>query len=337
MATFAGYGQLKKQNLDDLMSGTRDQVRSQDELKEFKRSALDFALWKRAGGRGSGLGEPVGSRPAGLAPRVLPPHRIKNVLGETIDIHGGGEDLVFPHHENEIAQSEALHGKPLARYLAAQQLRADRCDEDVQVSRQLQDNPGPAQDILAGYHPASPAANSLPQPDRVHRRQLNGGQPRDAAIDPGGRLGRPGRSAGVGLRPHRGGRADFAEDVLRAVTTRSSRRRWDSDFNTPPRRSPCCCSTSPDRIFQETAASRRHSYIGALNKLAGALGLTLEDFSHKVADDTAAGVIELLLEIRAAARAKKDFATSDLIRDRLTGLGLKVSDAAGGKATWELA
>ncbi len=91
-------------------------VRSQDELKEKKRNSVDFALWKNVptDGNETGWTSPLGIRTSGLALECS--SMIKSVLGETIDIHGGGEDLVFPHHENEKAQSEALHEKPLAKY-----------------------------------------------------------------------------------------------------------------------------------------------------------------------------------------------------------------------------
>ncbi len=106
--SFAGYAKLSGRNLDDLMAGARVEV---DERKE---DPLDFALWKA-----SKPGEPSWESPWGPG---RPGWHIEcsamamKHLGESIDIHGGGKDLVFPHHENEIAQSEAATGKPFARY-----------------------------------------------------------------------------------------------------------------------------------------------------------------------------------------------------------------------------
>jgi cysteinyl-tRNA synthetase len=106
--TFPQYGKLSKQSLDDLRSGARVDV------DERKRQPLDFALWKA-----QKTGEPAWDSPWGpgrpgwhIECSAMAHHH----LGDTIDIHGGGSDLMFPHHENEIAQSEAASGKPFARF-----------------------------------------------------------------------------------------------------------------------------------------------------------------------------------------------------------------------------
>jgi len=106
--SFAGYGKLSKKRIDDLKSGARIEV---DETKE---DPLDFALWK-----GAKPGEPAWDSPWGPG---RPGWHIEcsamsmKYLGETLDIHGGGEDLIFPHHENEIAQSEGATGHPFCNY-----------------------------------------------------------------------------------------------------------------------------------------------------------------------------------------------------------------------------
>lgn len=105
---FNGYGKLIKQSLEDLQSGARINV---DERKE---DPMDFALWKS-----QKPGEPAWESPWGLGRpgwHIECSCMAKKLLGETIDIHAGGMDLAFPHHENEIAQSEALTGKPFANY-----------------------------------------------------------------------------------------------------------------------------------------------------------------------------------------------------------------------------
>ena len=105
---FKGYGKLINQSIDDLMSGARIDV------NDIKEDPLDFALWKAAK-----EGEPFWESPWG---KGRPGWHIecsamsKHYIGDTIDIHGGGVDLIFPHHENEIAQSEAATGEPLAHY-----------------------------------------------------------------------------------------------------------------------------------------------------------------------------------------------------------------------------
>ncbi len=108
VSAFPEYGKLSKQPLDDLMSGARIEVNDE------KENPLDFSLWKKYK-----EGEPYWDSPWG---KGRPGWHIecsamsRAYLGETIDIHGGGQDLVFPHHENEIAQSEAANGKPFVKY-----------------------------------------------------------------------------------------------------------------------------------------------------------------------------------------------------------------------------
>ncbi|MDD3307228.1 MAG: cysteine--tRNA ligase [Acetobacterium sp.] len=105
---FKDYGKLSKQSLDDLKSGARIDVNDE------KQSPLDFALWKKKKD-----GEPYWESPWGQGRpgwHIECSAMSKKYLGETIDIHGGGQDLIFPHHENEIAQSEGCCGKPFANY-----------------------------------------------------------------------------------------------------------------------------------------------------------------------------------------------------------------------------
>lgn len=105
---FKDYGKLSNINTDDLLNGVRKDV------EEGKRDPLDFAVWKAAKPGEISWKSPWGEGRPGW--HIECSCMVLNNLGETIDIHGGGKDLIFPHHENEIAQSEALTGKPLANY-----------------------------------------------------------------------------------------------------------------------------------------------------------------------------------------------------------------------------
>ena len=103
---FQGYGKLSGQNIEDLQSGARISV------DERKKDPMDFAIWKA-----QKPGEPAWNSPWGMGRpgwHIECSCMAKKLLGETIDIHAGGSDLKFPHHENEIAQSEALTGEPFA-------------------------------------------------------------------------------------------------------------------------------------------------------------------------------------------------------------------------------
>lgn len=105
---FRGYGKLSHRNVDDMQNGVRI------ELEEGKEDPLDFALWKSAKSGEISWESPWGKGRPGW--HIECSAMALNTLGETIDIHGGGRDLMFPHHENEIAQSEALTGKEFAHY-----------------------------------------------------------------------------------------------------------------------------------------------------------------------------------------------------------------------------
>ena len=126
---FPGYGKLSGKSLDDLRAGERVEVDA------AKQDPLDFVLWKR-----SKPDEPKWPSPWGEG---RPGWHIEcsamscALLGEHFDIHGGGQDLQFPHHENEIAQSEGATGEHVRQLLDAQRLRARRRREDVEVARQL--------------------------------------------------------------------------------------------------------------------------------------------------------------------------------------------------------
>ncbi len=106
--TFNDYGKLSKRNIDELINGVRKDV------EEGKKDPIDFALWKAAKPGEISWKSPWGEGRPGW--HIECSTMALNNLGESIDIHGGGKDLVFPHHENEIAQSEALTGKPFAKY-----------------------------------------------------------------------------------------------------------------------------------------------------------------------------------------------------------------------------
>lgn len=111
---FSEYGKLSGRKLEDMQAGASGRVDVEDPEYQRKRDKVDFALWKAAR-----PGEPAWESPWGAGRpgwHIECSAMVRDRLGDTIDIHAGGEDLIFPHHENEIAQSEAVTGKPLARY-----------------------------------------------------------------------------------------------------------------------------------------------------------------------------------------------------------------------------
>lgn len=108
IAKFPEYGRLSKHKLEDLIAGARVEV------NEKKKNPLDFALWKHAQANEPGWDSPWGHGRPGW--HIECSAMAEKFLGQTIDMHAGGMDLIFPHHENEVAQSEALHAKPFVRY-----------------------------------------------------------------------------------------------------------------------------------------------------------------------------------------------------------------------------
>ena len=141
VSNFHQYGRLSGRNLDDMMAGARV------DINDKKKNPMDFALWKA-----SKEGEPFWETPWG---RGRPGWHIecsamsRRYLGETFDIHGGGEDLIFPHHENEIAQSQAATGKPLANYWMHNGFVKVNSEK---MSKSL-GNIFPIREILKSYHP----------------------------------------------------------------------------------------------------------------------------------------------------------------------------------------
>ena len=328
VSSFREYGKLKKQDLEELLVGAREQVRSQDELKERKRCPLDFALWKGAQPGDPGWDAPWGRGRPGW--HLECSTMIKHVLGETIDIHGGGEDLVFPHHENEIAQSEALHGRPLARYW----LHNSFVQVDSEKMSKSLGNFSTIQDILRTYSPDTVRLFVLQthyrSPIEFSTDSLN-------ATKAG--LQRLVRAAGsiteaeaAALQDRQAvGDSHLTKEVMGRFDAEFSAA-MNSDFNTAAAVS--VLFALADQVFLESDASRRLSYIYALEKFAAVLGLTLNDTSQQLDSDSGSGLIELILKLRQEARDKKDYATSDLIRAHLSKLGIKVMDSADG-ATWE--
>ena len=164
------YGRLSKRSLDEMIAGARVDV------APYKRDPMDFVLWKP-----SKPGEPAWPSPSGIATPGRPGWHIEcsamswKHLGETFDIHGGGIDLVFPHHENEIAQSRcaftiAVHGQRLD----AQRLPAGRRREDGEVGRKFRDDQGIAGGLAGRGAALQHAAHALSATDRLDGERAGG-------------------------------------------------------------------------------------------------------------------------------------------------------------------
>lgn len=345
VAAFKDYGKLKKQGLEDLLHGARDQVRSQSELKDLKKNPVDFALWKSAPGAETGWDSPWGWGRPGW--HLECSSMIKNVLGETIDIHGGGEDLVFPHHENEIAQSVCLHGgKPLARYWIHNSFVQV---ESEKMSKSL-GNFQTIQTVLSNYsadtvrlfvlqtHYRSPIefntesmeaakagtarllrAARMTRADEAHKNGNESGrfQKYLTADHPCMLALASDEQAGEAIsRLHN----DFVEAM-------------NNDFNTPQAIS--ALFQMADLVFATKEEALAAKYASAIKSYGAVLGLQLNDTGKLIDTSTGAKLVDTLLDLRDIARTNKDYKQSDQIRDALLQLGIKVMDVKGARANWE--
>jgi cysteinyl-tRNA synthetase len=314
------YGKLSRRKLDDVLAGTRVEV------GESKEDPNDFALWK-----GQKPGEPAWDSPWGPG---RPGWHIEcsamalKHLGEQIDIHGGGNDLIFPHHENEIAQSESYTGQPFARYWLHNgmlQLSGEKMSKSlgresvVTVDEFLAEHEADVLRllILSSHYRKPLAFNATVIED--NERAL-------------ARL----RSA---LRPATGSQASGADvDALTAAAERARTgfvESMDDDFNS---------AGALGYLFELVTAINRARDAGVggdpfgaaqatLVELSGVLGLQLETAQLQGAE--AAPFIDLLLELRTKLRAAKQYALADEVRNRLTDLGVVVEDTREG-SSWRM-
>ena len=325
VATFEGYGQLSGKILADLRAGARVEV------DESKRDPLDFVLWKHAK-----PGEPSWESPWGAG---RPGWHIEcsamstALLGTTFDLHGGGMDLKFPHHENEIAQSCAATGE---RFVNLWVHNGFVNIGDEKMSKSL-GNFFTLRDVLPGLrHPEVMRFFLL---SSHYRGPIN--YSLDQLEQADGVLGR----IYTALR-------DLP--VVPAVESEYTARFhevMDDDLNTPEAIAILQRMTREINAARDKGKMAKAEQLGAeLRALAGVLGLLRVDpaewfrrsatLSPKVAGDAPALTdeqVEQRVEARLNARKARDFAESDRIRDELAAAGVIVEDKPGGKATWRRA
>ena len=312
------YGKLSGRKLETMNAGARVQV---DERKEHP---MDFALWKAAK-----EGEPAWDSPWG---KGRPGWHIEcsamnmHYLGEQIDIHGGGTDLIFPHHENEIAQTEALTHKPFARYWIHNGMltfKSEKMSKSVgnmiTIDEFLQKHPGDVMRLLVlngSYRsPLTYSDEVLEQTKQAYRRLLSAKKPA-LPNAPGISPEKVQALAEAAQKAH----AQFIESM-------------DDDFNT---------AAAMAAIFELVKQINQARGEGAtqaqlepaqamFNELTGVLGLQLQELSGT--QTSADPFIDLLVEVRNELRAQKNWALSDKIRDELKALGVILEDSKDG-TTW---
>jgi cysteinyl-tRNA synthetase len=312
------YGKLSRRKIEHAISSDRE--RFGDDLKE---DAADFALWKGQ----KEADEPAWESPWGLGRpgwHIECSAMARRYLGETIDIHGGGNDLIFPHHENEIAQSESCNAAPMARYWLHNgmlELRAEKMSKSlgnmVTIDQFLAEHEADVFRLLIlSSHYRKPLAYDdgvVAQAERGLARLHSALRPASGSVPEGPAVER----------------LQAAQEQARERFVQS----MDDDFNS---------AGALGHLYDLVKAinSARDAGVGGapfaeaqntLRELAGILGLRLDEADAVVSD--AAPFIDLLLEVRAEMRKLKHWAIADLIRDRLAEQGVILEDAREG-TTW---
>ena len=340
---FQGYGKLSKRKLDELVAGARVEV------GERKHAPLDFALWKAAK-----PGEPSWESPWGPG---RPGWHLEcsamstRYLGQPFDLHGGGEDLVFPHHENEIAQSEGATGEPFVRHWvhhAFVRMDAEKMSKSLGNIRAIEDIVALApveaiRHFLVSTHYRSPLdfsdqglVDARRASERLHETAARVEEVLGATAGRGvaGDASAAAAPVGEAARPYR-------EQFVAAM---------DDDLNT---------ARAMGVVFEEVreinrlldagardtgardALAAHHANLRTITSVLGVLRtparayLEAEKGRHLDSSGIDAGEIERLIGERAAARKARDFTRADAIRDELLARGIALKDGADG-TTWSV-
>ncbi|MBP6322901.1 MAG: cysteine--tRNA ligase [Fusobacteriaceae bacterium] len=315
------YGALSKQNIDELNSGARV------DISEIKKSQLDFALWKAAK-----EGEPSWSSPWGEG---RPGWHIEcsamsnKLLGATFDIHGGGQDLIFPHHENEIAQSKCSTGGDFARYWIHNgyiNVKGEKMSKSLGnfflLREVLAKFPGNVVRffVLSSHYrkPIDFSEDELKQAEAGLRRIENALSRAVEMLNKSENTVEAGDSLAELKEALKKSKEKFIEGM-------------DDDFNT---------AIGVGAVFELVKELNKALEIGSINKagveiitetvkfikeaVEDVLGIKTSEV--KQADNLTTELVEFVLKLRRDARDEKNWALSDKIRDGLQGIGIKIKD-----------
>lgn len=323
---FDSYGKLSKRTLDDLQAGARVEV------NEDKKHAGDFALWKKAKeGEPSWLSPWGQGRPGWHIECSAMSHKY---LGKTFDIHGGGFDLIFPHHENEIAQSEARYGTQMAKYwlhngfITVNEEKMSKSLGNFFLLREIM-----------GKFPANVIRFYLLSTH--YRSQLDFDDNKLKAAQKGlERL-----MTAYRLLEETKGKAlseDGSDERARALLceVNSIKRKFmdamNDDFNTALAIAEMFDFAKAINIFVSSGITNDEE-LKALNEvgktyleLAEVLGLSITKTEENTDEQQVDDLMNLIIKIRQEAKKKKDYATADLIRDDLKELGIILEDTSQG-------
>ncbi len=320
VSRFENYGKLSHRNLDDMIAGSRVDV------DEHKENPMDFVLWKAAKEDEPSWNSPWGPGRPGW--HIECSAMIQRHLGGEIDIHGGGSDLIFPHHENEITQSESINcGHNLARYWVHNgmlELRGEKMSKsegNLVTIRELLDMGGGEvfRFMVLGSHYRSPMAfgdDTYESAKRGLERLIGAVRGLDRREVPDARPSHELADA-----------ADEARQRFEAA--------MNDDFNTPVALAALFdLARSINRAQDEGHGTPEARWAQArLQDLAAVLGLKLQEPEPESFDS--APFIDLLVEVRQQLREAKQFELADQVRDRLSALGVVIEDSAEG-SRWRM-
>jgi cysteinyl-tRNA synthetase len=313
------YGKLSRRKLEDMRAGARL------EIDQRKEDPADFALWKAAK-----PGEPAWDSPWG---RGRPGWHIEcsamnlRYLGEQIDIHGGGNDLVFPHHENEIAQTESFTGRPFARFWIHNgmlQLGGEKMSKSlgnlITIDEFLEKH---SSDVFRMVVLNSSYRGPLTFTEMVLEQAASALDRLQSGLRPAAEPATASPQAGQALESK-------AQEIIGGFEAA-----MDDDFNT---------AGALAQLFDLVRAIHQAREAGAetaavetaqstLRRLAGVLGLRLE--RAQAGSATLAPLVELLIELRQDLRKAGQYPLADRIRERLVELGIVLEDGKQG-TTWRM-
>lgn len=321
------YGRLTKRGLDEMQSSGRIAA------DEMKKDPMDFAVWKAAKPGEVSWDSPWGKGRPGW--HIECSAMIDKYLGEQIDIHGGGNDLIFPHHENEILQTEAVTGKPLSNYWMHNgmlQVKGHGMSKEEKMSKSL-GNFFTVKDVAEKFDTSTIRFYFL---NTHYMSPLVYGE--DMLEEAKAALGRILNNYGdlksyVKTAPEGDAESDDCCDLIEGYR-QAFRDAMDDDFNTRQaievlfQMVRATNKSMADKTLSKKAAQR---HIALIDEFNGILNIIPEEEED---DGTLDSVMSILIDLRAELRKNKMYDLADMIRDRLGEAGIRLEDSSDG-AKWK--